>query len=47
MTTNAPQDDDKRHAGNVGADACLTKPFDPANMIRVIRQLTGTTPAIC
>jgi CheY-like chemotaxis protein len=47
LITARAQDDDKAHADNAGADAYLTKPFDPANMIRVIRQLIGTTPAIC
>jgi CheY-like chemotaxis protein len=45
LITARAQDDDTAHADNAGADAYLTKPFDPANMIRVIRQLTGTTPA--
>ena len=30
---------------NVGADAYLTKPFDPGEMIRVVRELAGAPPA--
>jgi CheY-like chemotaxis protein len=30
---------------HVGADAYLTKPFDPGEMIRVVRELAGAPPA--
>jgi DNA-binding response OmpR family regulator len=33
------------HGTNVGADAYLTKPFDPGEMIRVVRDLAGVAPA--
>src|ERR1700748_2828412 len=35
------QEDDKAHGAQVGADAYLTKPFDPNEMIRVVRELAG------
>jgi DNA-binding NarL/FixJ family response regulator len=44
LITAQAREDDKAHGNNVRADAYLTKPFDPANIIRVIRQLTGTAP---
>ncbi len=44
ITARAQEDDIKRGA-NVGADAYLTKPFDPGEMIRVVRELAGAPPA--
>jgi CheY-like chemotaxis protein len=38
------QEDDKDHGARVGADAYLTKPFDPNEMIRVVRELAGREP---
>jgi DNA-binding response OmpR family regulator len=35
------QEDDKARGDSVGADAYLTKPFDPNEMIRVVRELAG------
>jgi CheY-like chemotaxis protein len=35
------QEDDKAHGARVGADAYLTKPFDPNEMIRLVRELVG------
>jgi DNA-binding response OmpR family regulator len=35
------QEDDKARGAEVGADAYLTKPFDPNEMIRVVRELVG------
>jgi DNA-binding response OmpR family regulator len=35
------QEDDKAHGSRVGADAYLTKPFDPNEMIRIVRELAG------
>ena len=32
---------DKVRGSHVGADAYLTKPFDPNEMIRVVRELAG------
>ena len=41
LITARAQEDDKTRGGRVGADAYLTKPFDPNEMIRVVRQLAG------
>jgi CheY-like chemotaxis protein len=41
LITARAQEDDKNHGSQVGADAYLTKPFDPNEMIRVIRELAG------
>ncbi len=41
MITARAQEDDKSHGARVGADAYLTKPFDPNEMIRVVRELAG------
>lgn len=35
------QEDDRAHGRDIGVDAYLTKPFDPAEMIRVVRELAG------
>ncbi len=45
MITARAQEDDRDRGAQVGVDAYLTKPFDPAEMIRVVRELTGTAPA--
>src|SRR5579862_4293793 len=37
------QEDDKARGSRVGADAYLTKPFDPNEMIRVVRELAGAS----
>jgi CheY-like chemotaxis protein len=44
ITARAQEDDITRGRG-VGADAYLTKPFDPGEMIRVIRELAGAPPS--
>ncbi len=44
LITARAQEDDKTHGAHVGADAYLTKPFDPNEMIRVIRELAGVAP---
>lgn len=44
ITARAQEDDVVRGTG-VGADAYLTKPFDPGEMIRVVRELAGAPPA--
>jgi len=44
LITARAQEDDIVHGTNVGADAYLTKPFDPGEMIRVVRQLAGAPP---
>jgi DNA-binding response OmpR family regulator len=41
LITARAQEEDKAHGGRVGADAYLTKPFDPNEMIRVVRELAG------
>src|SRR5438067_1421688 len=41
LITARAQEEDKNHGSQVGADAYLTKPFDPNEMIRVIRELAG------
>jgi CheY-like chemotaxis protein len=38
------QEADKARGAQVGADAYLTKPFDPNEMIRVVRELVGRDP---
>jgi CheY-like chemotaxis protein len=35
------QEEDKARGARVGADAYLTKPFDPNEMIRLVRELVG------
>src|ERR1700758_3939400 len=41
LITARAQEDDKDRGRQIGVDAYLTKPFDPAEMIRVIRELAG------
>jgi DNA-binding response OmpR family regulator len=41
LITARAQEDDKIRGRQVGADAYLTKPFDPNEMIRVVRELAG------
>ena len=43
LITARAQEDDKAHGTQVGADAYLTKPFDPNEMIRVVRELAGVS----
>ena len=45
LITARAQEDDKTRARHVGADAYLTKPFDPNEMIRVVRELAGAPPS--
>ena len=42
LITARAQEDDKTHGARVGADAYLTKPFDPDEMIRVVRELAAS-----
>ena len=44
LITARAQEDDKSRGSSVGADAYLTKPFDPNEMIRVVRELAGVAP---
>ena len=41
LITARAQEDDKTRGTHVGADAYLTKPFDPNEMIRVVRELAA------
>jgi DNA-binding response OmpR family regulator len=41
LITARAQEEDKVRGGQVGADAYLTKPFDPNDLIRVVRELAG------
>ena len=41
LITARAQEDDLGRGREVGVDAYLTKPFDPAEMIRVVRELAG------
>jgi CheY-like chemotaxis protein len=45
LITARAQEDDKNRGGEIGVDAYLTKPFDPGEMIRVVRELAGSGPA--
>src|SRR5215469_7374969 len=44
LITARAQEDDKRRGRQIGVDAYLTKPFDPAEMIRIVRELAGHPP---
>ena len=44
LITAGVQEDDQTQHRHACADAYLTKPFDPAEMIRVIRELAGAPP---
>lgn len=39
LITARAQDDDRRRGLGIGVDAYLTKPFDPAELIQVVRDL--------
>ncbi len=41
LITARAQEDDRGRGREIGVDAYLTKPFDPAEMIRVVRELAG------
>ena len=41
LITARAQEDDRDRGRQIGVDAYLTKPFDPAEMIRVVRELVG------
>jgi DNA-binding response OmpR family regulator len=43
LVTARAQEDDKSRGSDVGADAYLTKPFDPNEMIRIVRELVGVS----
>ncbi|MFI6477125.1 response regulator transcription factor [Nonomuraea sp. NPDC050663] len=44
LITARAQDDDKRRGLGIGVDAYLTKPFDPAELIRIVRDLAAMGP---
>jgi DNA-binding response OmpR family regulator len=44
LVTARAQEDDKSRGSHVGADAYVTKPFDPNEMIRIVRELVGRNP---
>ncbi len=41
LITARAQEDDRDRGRQIGVDAYLTKPFDPAEMIRVVRELAS------
>jgi CheY-like chemotaxis protein len=45
LITARAQEEDVARGTSVGADAYLTKPFDPGEMIRIVRELAGAPPA--
>ena len=46
LITARAQQDDRSRGRQIGVDAYLTKPFDPAEMIRVVRELAGSSTAL-
>ncbi|GAA2110717.1 response regulator [Actinomadura alba] len=44
MITARAQDHDIRRGHEIGVDAYVTKPFDPAELIRTVRKLAGAGP---
>jgi DNA-binding response OmpR family regulator len=46
LITARAQEDDKSRGREIGVDAYLTKPFDPAEMIRVVRELAGVPASV-
>ncbi|WP_315987516.1 response regulator [Actinomadura sp. HBU206391] len=44
MITARAQDHDIRRGHEIGVDAYVTKPFDPAHLIRTVRKLAGAGP---
>ena len=44
LITARAQEDDRSRGRQIGVDAYLTKPFDPGEMIRVVRELAGAPP---
>jgi CheY-like chemotaxis protein len=41
LITARAQEHDKARGQQIGVDAYLTKPFDPSEMIRIVRELAG------
>ena len=46
LITARAQEDDRARGRQIGVDAYLTKPFDPAEMIRVVRELAGAPTSV-
>ncbi|MGI5486240.1 response regulator transcription factor [Microtetraspora malaysiensis] len=46
LITARAQEDDKRRGLGIGVDAYLTKPFDPAELIDVVRDLADNGSAL-
>jgi len=46
LITARAQEDDRSRGRQIGVDAYLTKPFDPAEMIRVVRELAGAPASV-
>jgi DNA-binding response OmpR family regulator len=44
LITARAQEDDRRRGMEIGVDAYLTKPFDPGEMIRIVRDLAAPAP---
>ncbi|MCO5990080.1 response regulator [Actinoallomurus spadix] len=44
MITARAQEHDIRRGHEIGVDAYVTKPFDPAELIRTVRELAGAGP---
>ncbi len=44
LITARAQEDDRSRGEQIGVDAYLTKPFDPGEMIRIVRELAGAPP---
>ena len=44
LITARAQEDDRSRGIEIGVDAYLTKPFDPGEMIRVVRELAASAP---
>jgi DNA-binding response OmpR family regulator len=45
LITARAQEDDRSRGLEIGVDAYLTKPFDPGEMIRIVRELAGAPGA--
>ena len=45
LITARAQEDDRNRGQQIGVDAYLTKPFDPGEMIRIVRELAGVPPS--
>ncbi|MQA87328.1 MAG: response regulator [Streptosporangiales bacterium] len=45
LITARAQEEDLRRGEEIGVDAYLTKPFDPAELIRIVRELAGAESA--